>query len=291
MRVAPDPRILTGWSGASPHVLRFPPAGFPPVSRLPAGFSPFARLPRFPFVRRSPVRPLRPLPRFRFPFGVPPVSLPLSNLHGSAAEGRFRRRWSRAARAKVTSPATTTARLDLAVIRPALQMGNGWARGNVATESPVTSGRERRTPPHPNRPDRRLGERSLEPPQPLRVMQSVSRRASERGVNGETKTEPRPRLRGTARTWPRPAPATVSTSPGGVRLTPMTHHRARPSGRRTDVKPLLPEWRRECSRAQAAAPVLAWRCPALRRGLCRPMTVFGSGHFPESGPEPVFAVP
>ena len=81
----------------------------------------------FPFVRRSPVRPLRPLPRFRFPFGVPPGSLPLSNVHDSAAEGRFRRRWSRAARAKVTSPAATTPRLDLAVIRPALQMGNGWA--------------------------------------------------------------------------------------------------------------------------------------------------------------------
>jgi hypothetical protein len=97
-------------------------------------------------------------------------------------------------------------------------------------------------------------------------------------VNGETKTEPRPRLRGTARTWPRPAPATVSTSPRrlGVRLTPMTHHRARPSGRRTDVKPPLPEWHRECSRAQAAAPVLAWRCPALRRGLCRPTTVLPS---------------
>ena len=41
--------------------------------------------------------------------------------------------------------------LDLAVIRPALQMGNGWARGDIATESPVTSGRERRTP-RPNRP-------------------------------------------------------------------------------------------------------------------------------------------
>ena len=81
------------------------PAGFPPVSRLPAGFSPFARLPWFPFVRRSSVRSLRPLPGFRFPFGVPPVSLPLGNLHDSAAGGRFRRRWSRAARAKVTSPA------------------------------------------------------------------------------------------------------------------------------------------------------------------------------------------
>ena len=59
-----------------------------------------------------------------------------------------------------------------------------------------------------------------------------------------------------------------------MRLKPMTHHRARPPGRLTDVKPLLPEWHRECSRAQAAAPVLAWRCPALRCGLCHPIIFF-----------------
>ena len=133
-----------------------PPAGFPPVSRLPAGFSPFARLPlvsrRPAFSGSSPSA----VARFRCPFGVPPGSLPLSNLHDSAAAGRFRRRWSRAARAKVTSPAATTPRLDLAVIRPALQMGSGWAQSDAATESPVTSGRERRTPPHPNNPDRRI---------------------------------------------------------------------------------------------------------------------------------------
>ena len=81
------------------------PAGFPPVSRLPAGFSPFARLPlvslRPAFSGSSPSA----VARFRSPFGAPPGSLPLSNLHDSAAAGRFRRRWSRAARAKVTSPA------------------------------------------------------------------------------------------------------------------------------------------------------------------------------------------
>ena len=103
------------------------PAGLPPVSRLPVGFSPVARLPlvslRPAFSGLSPSA----VARFRFPFGVPPSSLPLSNLHDSAAAGRFRRRWSRAARAKVTSPAATP-RLDLAVIRPALQMGSGWAR-------------------------------------------------------------------------------------------------------------------------------------------------------------------
>jgi hypothetical protein len=156
MRAAPDPRILTGWSGASPHVLRFPPRAFLRFPVCPPGSPPSPAFLWFPVVRRSPVRPLRPLPRFRFPFGVPPGSLPLSNLHDSAAKGRFCRRWSRAARAKVTSPAATTPRLDLAVIRPALQIGSGWAQWDAATQSPVTSGRERRTPPRPNNPDRRF---------------------------------------------------------------------------------------------------------------------------------------
>jgi hypothetical protein len=160
MRAAPDPRILTGWSGASPHVLRFPPRAFLRFPVCPPGSPPSPAFLWFPVVRRSPVRPLRPLPRFRFPFGVPPGSLPLSNLHDSAAKGRFCRRWSRAARAKVTSPAATTPRLDLAVIRPALQIGSGWAQWDAATQSPVTSGRERRTPPRPNNPDRRVGARS-----------------------------------------------------------------------------------------------------------------------------------
>ena len=150
------PRI-PGFSrgGLGPHITSSgSPAGFPPVSRLPAGFSPFARLPlvsrRPAFSGSSPSAAAR----FRFPVGVPPGSLPLSNLHDSAAAGRFRRRWSRTAMAKVTSPAATP-RLDLAVIRPALQMGSGLAQWDAATESPVTSGRERRTPPRPNRPDRR----------------------------------------------------------------------------------------------------------------------------------------
>ena len=144
-------RVVWGLTSRPP----VPPAGFPPVSRLPAGFSPVARL---PLVSRRPAfSGLSPsaAARFRFPSGVPPGSLPLSNLHDSAAARRFRRRWSRAARAKVTSPAATP-RLDLAAIRPALQMGSGWAQWDAATESPVTSGRERRTPPRPNHPDRRL---------------------------------------------------------------------------------------------------------------------------------------
>ena len=126
-----------------------PPAGFPPVTRLPAGSLPLVRLLLVFLVRRSPVRSLRPLPGFRFPFGFPPGSLPLSNLHVSAAVRRFRRRWSRPAGTKVTSPAATTS--PGSRDPPALQMGSGWPRWDVATESPVTSGRERRTP-RPNRP-------------------------------------------------------------------------------------------------------------------------------------------
>ncbi len=132
---SPDPGFSPG--GLGPHLTS---SGFP--RGLSSGF---------PFARR--VLPLRPpssgfpssgvlrfvpfgrCPGSGSPFGVPPGSLPLSNLHDSAAAGRFRRRWSRAARAKVTSPAATP-RLDLAVIRSALQMGSGWARWDVATESP-----------------------------------------------------------------------------------------------------------------------------------------------------------
>jgi hypothetical protein len=118
MRAAPDPRILTGWSGASPHVLRFPLRAFLRFPVCPPGSPPSPAFSWFPFVRRSPVRSLRPLPGFRVSFGVPPVSLPLGNFHDSAAGGRFRRRWSRAARAKVTSPAAATPRVDPAVILP-----------------------------------------------------------------------------------------------------------------------------------------------------------------------------
>ena len=92
--------------------------------------------------------------RFRIPFGFPPGSLPPSNLYVSAAAGRFRGRWSRAAGTKVTSSAAIPSLGSRD--RPALQMGSGWTRSDVATESPVTSGRERRTSPRPNRPDRLL---------------------------------------------------------------------------------------------------------------------------------------
>ena len=144
-------RVVWGLTSRPP----VPPRAFLRFPVCPPDSPPSPAFLWFPVVRRSPVCPLRPLPGFRFPFGVPPGSLPLSNLHDSAAAGRFRRRWSRAARAKVTSPAATP-RLDLAVIRSALQMGSGWAQWDAATESPVTSARRRRTPPRPNNPDRRI---------------------------------------------------------------------------------------------------------------------------------------
>jgi hypothetical protein len=142
--------------GLGPHLTSsgFPPRAFLRFPVCPPGPSPSSAFFWFPFVRRSPVCSLRPLPGFRFPFGFPPGSLPLSNLHVSAAVRRFRRRWSRAAGTKVTSPAATTS--PGSRDPPALQMGSGWARWDAATESPVTSGRERRTSPRPNRPDRRL---------------------------------------------------------------------------------------------------------------------------------------
>ena len=111
MRAAPNPRTLTGWSGASPHVLRFTPRAFLRFPVCPPGSSPSSAVLWFPFVRHSPVRPLRPWPGS----GSPPVSLwgpfPLSNLHVSAAAGRFRRRWSRAAGTKATSNAAPPARI------------------------------------------------------------------------------------------------------------------------------------------------------------------------------------
>ena len=152
-----------------PRIPGFSPGGLGP--HLTSSGSPGGLSSGFPFARR--VLPFRPpssgfpssgvlrfvpfgrCPGSGSPFGVPPGSLPLSNLHDSAAAGRFRRRWSRSARAKVTSPAATP-RPDLAVIRPVLQMGSGWAQWDAATESPVTSGRERKTPPRPNNPDRRF---------------------------------------------------------------------------------------------------------------------------------------
>ena len=147
----PRSRARTGWSGASPHVLRFPcglSSGFPFARRAlplrpPSPGFPSSGVLRFGPFGRCPVPVLR-----RFPAGFPS----LSNLHVSAAAGRFRRRRSRAAGTKVTSPAATTS--PGSRDPPALQMGSGRARWDTAAESPVTSGRERSTSPRPNRPGR-----------------------------------------------------------------------------------------------------------------------------------------
>jgi len=149
MRAAPDPRILTGWSGASPHVLRFPPRAFLRFPVCPPGSPPSPAFLWFPFVRRSPVRSLRPLPGSGSPSVSLRVPFPLGNLHVSAAAGRYRRRRSQAAGTKVTSSAATTS--PGSRDPPALQMGSGWPRWDAATESPVMSGAERRTSPRLNR--------------------------------------------------------------------------------------------------------------------------------------------
>jgi hypothetical protein len=140
-------RVVWGLTARPPvplrAFLRFPvcPPGSPPSPAVP-GF-PSSGVLRFGPFGRCPVPVLR-----RFPAGFPS----LSSLHVSAAAGRFRRRRSRAAGTKVTSPAATTS--PGSRDPPALQMGSGRARWDAAAESPVTSGRERRTSPRPNLPGR-----------------------------------------------------------------------------------------------------------------------------------------
>jgi len=130
------------------------PAGFPPVSRLPAGFFPFVRLPLASLRPTFSGCSLRPLPGSGSPSVSLRVPFPWGKLHVSAAAGRFRRRRSRAAGTKVTSSAATTS--PGSRDPPALQMGSGWARWDLATGSPVTSGRRAHDSPRPNRPDRRF---------------------------------------------------------------------------------------------------------------------------------------
>jgi hypothetical protein len=122
--------------GLGPHLTA---SGFP--SGLSSGFpfahpgsSPSSAFLWFPFVRRSPVRSLRPSLSGSVPVGFPPVPFPLSNLHVSAAARRFCRRWSRAAGTKVTSsrrdPRTRSRELPMD-----LPMGNP---GNPGCESGTT---------------------------------------------------------------------------------------------------------------------------------------------------------
>ena len=88
------------------------PSGFPPVShRLPSGSSPSAAFLWFPIGRRPLVPSLRPSLSGSVPLSVSlRVPFPLSNPDASTPAGRFRGRWSRAARTEVPSSGPTPAR-------------------------------------------------------------------------------------------------------------------------------------------------------------------------------------
>jgi len=126
MRAAPNPRILTGRFGASPHVLGVPQRAFlrfpvcPPVPpRRPpsAGFPPAGDLRLGPFGRHC---------RFRFPVGSLRVAVPLSTVQRSAATARFRGRWSRTAGTNVISAAATASPGPRSA---RARMGSGWHDG------------------------------------------------------------------------------------------------------------------------------------------------------------------
>ena len=153
MGAAPNPRALTGRSGASSQGLRFPLRAFLRFPGCPPGSSPSSAFPWFPFVRRSPVRSLRPLPGSGSPSVSLRVPFPLGNVHVSAAAGRFRRRRSRAAWTKVTSSAATTS--PGSRDPPALQMAAPGHDGMPPQNRLLRAAAEHTTSPRPNRADRR----------------------------------------------------------------------------------------------------------------------------------------
>jgi len=119
VRAAPNPRALTGRFGASSHVLRSPLQAFlrfPVV--CPPVLSPSSASSGFPSAASAVTV------RFRSPSVSLRVPFPLSNPDASTPAGRFRGRWSRAARTKVTSfgtapPAVVCARVGLrSCVRP-----------------------------------------------------------------------------------------------------------------------------------------------------------------------------
>ena len=149
MGAAPNPRALTGRSGTSSHGLRFPLRAFLRFPGCPPGSSPSSAFLWFPFVWRSPVRSLRPLPGSGSPSVSLRVPFPLGNLHVSAAAGRFRGRRSRAAGTKVTSSAATTS--PGSRDPPALQMAAPGHDGMPPQNRLLRAAAERRTSPRPNR--------------------------------------------------------------------------------------------------------------------------------------------
>ena len=125
MRVAPNPRTLTGWFGASPHGLRFPLRAFLRFPVCPPSSSPSSAFLGFPFVRRSPVCPfgrcLVAVP-LRFPSGFPfpwAISTLARPRDGSARVGPGRQ--------GPTSPVLPRPPRSDRAIQPPLRMGSGWA--------------------------------------------------------------------------------------------------------------------------------------------------------------------
>jgi hypothetical protein len=123
-------RVVWGLTSRPPVPLR----AFLRFPVCPPGPSPSPAFLWFPFVRRSPVWSLRPLPGSGSPSVSLRVPFPLSNLHVSAAVRRFRRRWSRAAGTKVTSPAATTPLWIARSARPAdgQRLGTMGSRHRIA---------------------------------------------------------------------------------------------------------------------------------------------------------------
>ncbi len=199
MRAAPNPRTLTGWSGASPHALQVTPWAFLRFPVCPPGSSP---------VVRRPLVSLRPafsgsfpsaVARFRFPFGFPPGPFPLSDLQGSAAAGRFGRPWSRAAGTKATSNAAPPARIVRSARTPDGQRpGTKGCRHRIACyERPRAQDTAAPEPPRSAGAKTQVALRNRLPRQPSS--------SAGRGHGYRLSTWPRLRSRGCARSA-RPCP-------------------------------------------------------------------------------------
>ena len=122
------------------------PSGFLRFPGCPPGSSPSSAFLWFPFVRRPPVRSLRPLPGSGSPSVSLRVPFPLSNTHVSAAAGRFRRRRSQAAGTKVTSSAATTSpgSRDPPALSDGQRLGTMGCRHRIAGYERPPSARHRR---------------------------------------------------------------------------------------------------------------------------------------------------
>jgi len=134
MGAAPNPRILTGWFGASSHGLRFPVRAFLRFPVCPAGFLPFARL--LPVSRRpafsgsvpsavavrfgSPSVPLR----FPSPSAIPTLALPRACPAGIGP-----------ARPGPTSPVPARSRAPRAPVRPQRKCSPGAHRGGAPRQA------------------------------------------------------------------------------------------------------------------------------------------------------------